>query len=105
MNKCKNCGGDITQHSLVDGFCSTKCFWEFEDGKKSEVEIKVENASITTHLNIIKKVIKRNKKFFIHRKTLNPYLGLKMFDNFLSKNDLMVTNLDDELSVIKKSII
>jgi hypothetical protein len=57
------------------------------------------------HFGIIKKVVTKNKKFFIHNTTLQPYLSLVSFDYFIRDNDLMVVRLDNEFSVIKKSIL
>ena len=107
MATCKYCGNEISEHSLAKEFCSMQHYWDYEDAKQpiKEEKIMTENVALTTHLNIIKRRIVIHGKFFISNKTLKPYLGLKPFDDFIVKNNLMITNLDKELSVIKKSII
>ncbi len=114
---CKACGKEITSYRPVQlgDFCSENCFWSFTDAVetldylaeslpvKSVKEKKKTNTEI--HWDLIKNKIKKNGQFRISNKTLQPYLTLHSWGEFLLFNGLMVVRSDDEYSVIKRSIL
>ena len=112
---CKNCGLTVKdRQGMLADFCSETCFWSYEGDPITEIksvqfiEEKEVTASVNIqiHWNCIKRKTKPdNGIYFISKKTLEPYLGMKSFGKFLKENKLMVVNWDSEMSVIKRSIL
>jgi hypothetical protein len=113
---CKNCGATlVSDKRMVGDFCGESCFWAYSGEPITEIkevvffEEKPEVAPsvyLSIHLNCIKRLAtKPNGAYIISNKSLQPYLCSKPFDKFLKDNKLMVVRQDDELSVIKKSIL
>lgn len=60
------------------------------------------------HYQLMMKKINITGAYFIHNKTLSGYVNLKLFEDFLKDNNLMIVRLEDKefnLSVIKRSIL
>jgi hypothetical protein len=110
MRTCKNCNKEIDRMSLSQ-FCSSDCVIEHQE-KKSDKRYKNKLSKpisdVPIHFQLIGKTIKNKKAYFIHNKTLDGYVNLKAFEDFLLNNRLMVVRLEDkefDLSVIKPSIL
>jgi hypothetical protein len=116
--KCKNCGTTlISDKRMLGEFCSEDCFWKYSGeadvsretlDKVQFIEEKEVTASVNVqlHFDCIKKIVViKDRSYLISNKTLQPYLSYKPFDKFLNKYRLMVVKLDNEMSVIKKSIL
>lgn len=105
MNNCKACNKPIEGEGkrLLGEFCNENCFWSYQG--EPELPTVDDERNIPLHFKIIRDKVKKNKKFFISNTTLTPYLSLNDWSKFLVKNDFMVVRLNEELSVIKKSIL
>ncbi len=57
------------------------------------------------HWDLIKSKVEKYSQFRISNKTLEPYNLLKSWGEFLLSNNLIVVRDDDQISIIKRSIL
>lgn len=126
MNNCKVCGNEI-KHSasiMLEGFCSEKCFWDYEDIFGTNLVEYSETDVIDSKPQVYEGnhfgfecVLKKTGFFIISQKSLDEiYYGIrgkdvvppkaKEFNDFLTKNGYLLRKLKNSNdSIIQKCSI
>jgi hypothetical protein len=106
---CKACNETFEPKIKEQRFCSDTCTKDYDKvmGKARNNSLPKYRATqsktnISIHLDVIKRNVVKYGSYTISNKTLEGYIALKEFDEFLLVNRFKLLNVDDDLSLVKR---